>query len=78
MGVEKARLIFFAVYIIPFVIIVAVNKAVKAGSLAIPANIMDIINFTIKNVFIILPVAVLASLAISYVISIKIYRRKEF
>jgi hypothetical protein len=78
LGVEKARLIFFAVYMIPFLLIVFADKALNAIGLTIPKNLIDMAKFISNNIYIILPITVVVALGISYVISIRIYRKREF
>jgi hypothetical protein len=78
LGVEKARLIFFAVYMIPFLLIVITDKAIKAMGLAIPQNLIDMVEWIIDNIYIILPFTLVIALVISYEISILIYRKREF
>lgn len=77
LGVEKARLLFFAVYIIPFIVIMAVNNLVKDG-LVMPENLMNTLKFLIKYVYIIVPLVDAIALGISYRISVNIFRKKEF
>ncbi|MDD3174162.1 MAG: ABC-2 transporter permease [Herbinix sp.] len=78
LGVEKARLIFFAVYMIPFAIIFLINKEIKAGKLVISDNFVELVNYLERYLGIIIPVVVLLALGISYTISLNIYRHKEF
>lgn len=78
LGVEKARMVFFAVYIIPFAIYYILSRRIKEGKLEVPERIVDLISIISKNVYIIIPLTVLAALMISYSISIRIYHKKEF
>jgi hypothetical protein len=78
LGVEKARLIFFAVYLIPFVAIIGFNKLSRQGNLVISGNLVQIGRIFFEYIYIILPVITLSFLIISYIISMKIYRKKEF
>jgi len=78
LGVEKARLIFFAVYMIPFVIISWISKKIERGEFIIPKNIARIGSYFIDNLAFLLPLVLLIALSISYVISRNIYRKKEF
>lgn len=78
LGVEKARLIFFAVYIIPFLAIMLISKLIKEGRFTMPRELTNIITFSMDKIYIILPIVVLAALVISYLISVGIYRKKEF
>lgn len=77
-GVEKARVFILAVYMIPFVGILLIRKALERGNLVMTPHIKDLIAFLLKNLYVILPVIVLTALAVSYLISIHIYRKKEF
>lgn len=77
-GVEKARVFILAVYMIPFVGILLIRKALERGNLVMTPHIKDLIAFLLKNLYVILPVIVLIALAVSYLISIHIYRKKEF
>jgi hypothetical protein len=77
-GVEKARLIFFGVYIIPFIVVYFVNKTVANGSLIISEKVIRILDTMIENVYIIIPPVLFIALALSYSFSIKIYRKREF
>jgi hypothetical protein len=78
LGVEKARIIFFAVYIIPFLIFFLVNKEIEKGTFTLPANLQNLINFSVKNAYILLPLIAITAIGISYLISIQIYKKKEF
>lgn len=78
LGVEKARLIFFAVYMIPFLVIVGLNKLVGDGSLTVPGNLLKLSDIFIRYANILVPVILLAALGLSYGISIRVYRKREF
>ncbi len=78
LGVEKARMIFFAIYIIPFVIFYLLSKAVKEGNLTIPERLIDIGRRLMDNAYLLLPLFLLFALALSYTVSVQIYRKKEF
>jgi hypothetical protein len=78
LGVEKARLIFFAVYMVPFIIAFMANKAIAAGTLKLPGQLVSMLHTALQYVYIIAPVVVLIALGISYTISVRIYRKKEF
>jgi ABC-2 type transport system permease protein len=78
LGVEKARMVFFAVYFIPFLITIMTKKMMEAGELTVPENLLILIDNVIKYRYFILPAVVLAALGLSYMISIRIYRKKEF
>jgi hypothetical protein len=78
LGVEKARLIFFAIYFIPFAVSFFVSQALKKGSFNIPVKLQEIAEIFMKNIYIIAPLVTILVLGISYMISVKIYRKKEF
>lgn len=78
LGVEKARLIFFAVYIIPFMLIMLLKKLSKNDIHEIPKELIDLFYFIQDNIAIILPIVVIVSLGISYLVSHRIYSKKEF
>lgn len=77
-GVEKARLILFAVYFIPFMIGVLVFKAFNDKKIVIPEVLQNIFDISVKYAYVILPLIVIIGLSISYALSVRIYRRKEF
>lgn len=78
LGVEKARYIFIAVYLIPFFFFVFVMKELKKMNIQIPKGLMQALNFTVQHINIILPVVAILGLYISYIISMRIYEKKEF
>ena len=78
LGVEKARMIFFAIYIIPFAIFYLLSKAVKEGNLTIPERLIDIGRRLMDNAYLLLPLFLLFALILSYTVSVQIYRKKEF
>ena len=78
LGVEKARFIFFAIYLIPFAIIYFVGNAVKSGDLIIPNQLIVISEKLVQNAAILGPLVLLFALVVSYTISVGIYRKKEF
>jgi ABC-2 type transport system permease protein len=78
LGVEKARFIFFAIYAIPFAIIYFVGNAVEKGEMVIPARVISLAERLIHNGTILIPLVLLFALAVSYTVSIGIYRKKEF
>lgn len=77
LGVEKARIIFMAIYIVPFIIIMLLNKVLKNGYTDIPKWLVEILNLAISNIYVIAPMIVLLALVISYFISIGIFKKKE-
>lgn len=78
LGVEKARLIFFMVYIIPFAIAIIISKLVVKSTPEMPEWFKNLVEFLVKYVYLLVPMIVVIALAISYTISIKLYRKKEF
>lgn len=78
LGIEKARIIFMAIYLIPFILTIVIKKAIKSGNINMSENMTNIINYVVEHAYFILPVVVLLALCISYTISIRIYRKKEF
>jgi ABC-type transport system involved in multi-copper enzyme maturation permease subunit len=78
LGVEKARILFFAVYIIPIFTVVFVGKAVENGNLKIPDSLIRVGKVFMENIYVIVPLVVILALAISYMVSINIYRKKDF
>ncbi len=77
-GVEKARLILFITMFIPFVIASIINAIVKEGISDISGGLVKVFDFISRYYFILLPLTALAILYVSYRISVRIYRRKEF
>lgn len=77
MGVERARLIFVAVYIVPFVLIMLLKQIVEKQSLVIPEWLNKAAGVVINNINIIGPAAVLLVLIASYYISVSIYKKKD-
>jgi hypothetical protein len=78
LGVEKARLIFFAIYIVPFIIIMTLNNMIKSGKLVISEQVAGMAETFIKYVHLLVPLLLLIALGLSYWISVNIYRKKEF
>lgn len=78
LGVEKARFIFFAIYLIPFAIIYFVGNAVESGDFVIPQQLIRLSEKLIGNGAILAPLVLLFALVVSYTISVSIYRKKEF
>lgn len=77
-GVEKARFILLAVYLIPFATTILIGKALESKALILPEQITDFGLYLWKHAYLFLTAAVLIVLGISYLISIRIYRKKEF
>jgi len=78
LGVEKARFIFFAVYLVPFLVIILARRVMDGVNATVPSLLIKIMHWVISNIAVILPIAVVIALTISYLISIRIYKKKEF
>ena len=78
LGVEKARLAIFAVYGIPFFLGTIILKKLKARSPEPPASFVAAMNTFVNNAYIIIPLLLIATLLISYYITLSIYNKKEF
>ena len=77
-GVEKSRYMVDAIYVIPFIVGTGIFKLLKERYPDPPEILVDMGMFLVRNIYILVPIIVLASLWISYRISVKIYRKKEF
>lgn len=77
MGVERARLIFVTVYIVPLILITLLKRMVEKQSLVIPDWLGNAAEVVIKNINIVGPVTVLLALLVSYYISLSIYKKKD-
>lgn len=78
MGMEKSRLVLVLVYMVPFAISYFYKTALSKGNVAVPEKILRIVKLCVDNAYIIIPTLLLLALAISYYISLCIYRKKEF
>jgi hypothetical protein len=78
LGIVKARLYFIIIYMVPFLLGTMISKKIKEGTANPPEKLIAIIEVIAKNVYIIVPLVLMAALGISYFISIGIYRKKEF
>lgn len=78
LGIEKARFIFMIVYMIPFLIGTLGFKALKERYTEPPVELIKLGTIFIENIFIIIPIVVVLALGISYLISVRIYKKKEF
>lgn len=78
LGIVKARLYFIIIYMVPFLLGSLIFKKVKEGSTNPPEELIAFIEFLINNVYIIVPLVMIAALGTSYYLSIRIYRKKEF
>ena len=78
LGVEKARLILFACYIVPFGIIYFVGKAVEDGKVIIPNSLVKFMKTLIEHGNLLGPLFIIIALGISFLVSVRIYSKKEF
>lgn len=78
LGIVKARLYFIIIYMVPFMAGSFISKRIKASNTNPPDGLITFIEVVIKNAYIIVPLIMIAALGISYFISIRIYRKKEF
>lgn len=78
LGVEKARLVFFVVYFVPLILLSSFSKIIEAKGLTMPDNVKKILNFLVENSYLAVPLLVIIALVISYNISLRIYKKKEF
>ena len=78
LGVEKARIIFLVIYLVPFLIFYFLGNALKSGSADIPQIFMKLGEFFLQNVYLIVPIVIILALSISYQVSVYIYNKKEF
>jgi hypothetical protein len=78
LGVEKARFVFFAVYLVPFFVAYMLKKQLSEGNISIPEKLLGLSTMIMDNIYVIAPLVLVVALGISYMISIKIYRKKEF
>jgi len=78
LGVEKARLIFIVIYVVPYTISLPIKKRIDSGEIVIPDWLIELVNYVIKNIKIAAPITVLLTLIASYYISVSIFNKKEF
>lgn len=78
LGVEKARLICVAVYVLPAFGGAMIVRALKASNIVIPDQLIKIGLYVLDHVYVFVPIILLVLIAISYSISVKIYTKKEF
>lgn len=77
LGVERARLLFVALFIVPTIVITMIQKMLEKGNTEIPAWLIDAARYLIENFVLIAPLVVLLIVMISYTISTSIYEKKE-
>lgn len=77
-GVEKARFLIVGLYVIPIFLGFLIHKEFASGALTIPDTLIRLFDFCYQNIYIIVPICLVIVTTISYLISIKIYQKKEF
>lgn len=77
-GITKARIYFIGIYMVPFLLGILIKNKIKENKIILPEWFTEAL-WTVKDkINIIAPIAMLICLLISYCISIRIYRKKEF
>lgn len=77
-GIVKARIYIIIIYMVPFFLGSLILNKIKETYPAPPEKLIVFIETLYKNIYVIVPLALIALLGISYFISIRIYRKKEF
>lgn len=77
-GVEKSRFIIIAIYMLPFLAGFGVFRLLKERYPEPPEALVRMAGFVMENIYLIIPILILVALLISYLISIRIYQKKEF
>lgn len=77
-GIEKARLAFFIIYMLPFLFVTVVFDKLKEIYPEPPEMLVRMAKGFVDNIYVIVPLVVLLALCISYKISINIYKKREF
>ena len=78
LGVEKARIIIIIVFMLPMGIVYLLMNSLNNDTTIIPEQIFEIGSLILQYKYIIIPIAIVIALSISYNISVKIYRKKQF
>ena len=78
LGVEKARIIIIIVFMLPMGIVYLLMNSLNNEATIIPEQILEIGRLILQYKYIIIPIAIVIALSISYNISVKIYRKKQF
>lgn len=78
LGVEKARIIIIIVFMLPMGIVYLLMNSLNNETTIIPKQILEIGSLILQYKYIIVPIAIVIALSISYNISVKIYRKKQF
>lgn len=77
-GIEKARIILIVIYILSFILGSTLFKRLKEVYPNPPEIVITLARLLVKHAYIIIPLILFILLGISYMISIRIYRKKEF
>ena len=78
LGIEKARIILFVVYMVPFAIVIFIKKAVNTGTVRVPDQMLEFCKTALQYRYLLIPIVLIISLSVSYFISLQIYHKKEF
>lgn len=78
LGVEKARIIILAIYMTPFLLGTIIFRELKKLYPEPPASLVSIGKVLMDNIYILVPLALVIILFVSYLISVRIYKNKEF
>lgn len=79
LSVEKARIVLAIIIIAPYAAISYVMTALKENDqLTVPVIFLDLGSFLYKYIYLAVPIVLACLLYISYVISVRIYEKKEF
>ena len=77
-GIIKARIYILIIYMVPFFLGYLILNKITETYPAPPEKLIVFIETVYKNVYVIVPSVLIVLLGISYFISIRIYRKKEF
>lgn len=78
LGILKARIYFIIIYMIPFLLGSLIFRKIEEGNSTPPEELVSFIELIIDKIYIIAPLGVMVALGVSYCLSIRIYRKKEF
>lgn len=78
LGVEKAKFMLIAIYMVPFTAVILLGKAAESGSFTVPRDLITLGKYLWNNIYLVMTGVLAVALGISYTISINIYRKKEF
>lgn len=77
-GITKARLYILVIYMLLFLFGSFIFKQIKKISPNPPNGLIVFLKMVIRNAYIIIPLSIIIILGMSYYISIRVYRKKEF